>query len=119
LYLKYQNKDFQKLKEQIIKLIDDMKQVFSEIIQQQEWIKSNDAADILSNRVMDIRSNVGVPDYVLNRSLIEAMYSQLNVDPDRELISNMFKINRHETLIDLQKLNKPIRPNSEWLFQPL
>lgn len=119
LYLREHKQSIARMTARIIELIEEMKRSFLRIIDSQKWIHPESIRQILRRRVSKINSNIGVPEHIRNESLVRAMYDDLNVNASLELISNIFKINRHETILDAKKLNAKVVAGSEWLFQPL
>lgn len=119
LYFKHQKQNIEIMSHKLDKLISEIKQSFLAIIDQQTWIESNEVKSILKKRIKSIKSKLGVPEHILNQTLISQMYSELEIDPGMELITNIFKINRHEVILEVRKLNQQINSSDDWIFQPL
>lgn len=119
LYLQEHKQNLSEISERIRELIDEMKKSFLNVIDSQIWIESITIKQILKQRISQISSNIGVPQYIRNQTLVKELYSDLNIDPNKELISNIFKINKHETIQDVKKLKSKVNSGGEWLFQPL
>ncbi|KAJ6219977.1 hypothetical protein RDWZM_005789 [Blomia tropicalis] len=119
LYLDGHQTNLTNTVEDIIKLIEEMKMIFVQIIDTQSWIESDDIKRILKDRIRSIKSNIGVQEYIKNHTLIESMYESLDVQSDKELITNMFNINKHETILQVKKLNSEAKFDGDILFQPL
>ena len=119
LYFRKQQQNIQKLSDKIQFLLEEMKSSLKNIIDKQMWIETTGVKEILKDRVETITSKVGIPEHVLNRTNIIEMYSPLDIDLQANLIENMFKINRHETILTVQKLKYKTDNVEDWLFQPL
>ena len=118
LYLREHNKhNLTQSTNRIIKLIEELKTSFVQIIDLQDWIGSEQMKEMLKKRVSKITKNIGVPEYIRNQTLVKSMYEDLRINASKELISNIFKINKHETILDVKKLKST--SGAEWLFQPL
>lgn len=118
-YLEKRRPLFERRRRRIRELIERMKTMFLKIIDQQRWIRPKQIREIFKRRVQSMTSNVGVPEFMFNRSSIEAMYADLVVDENEELVKNIGRINRHETKLEMRKIDKHSKRNSDWLFQPL
>lgn len=119
LYLQNKKDYLQQNAKNIGQLIEMMKTAFVGIIEKQTWIESDQIKNILLKRVKEISSNVGLPSFIYNTSIVHSMYSDLNIDEQRELIDNIFLINKHESVLSVQKLNQATNPDQEWLFNLL
>lgn len=111
----------ERLGERIGDLIERMKRAFLAVIDRQPWLGRWPAVRAaLKRRVASISANIGVPEQLRNGSHVEALYRRLEVNASAELISNVFAIARHESVLEARKLLEAVvSPGGEWLFQPL
>lgn len=121
LYLgKHGQEGLARLAVRIRKLIEEMKSTFASIIDRQPWIRSSAVKRALKGRVGAITANIGVQEHLRNSSNVGRMYERLEVSEEGQLISNIFAIARHETVLEAKKLlSAEVAPGGEWLFQPL
>ncbi|XP_054159527.1 endothelin-converting enzyme 1-like [Oppia nitens] len=123
LYLKHKQQELQLKADKITDLIDKIKRTFTEIIDGQSWLKQLDNSvairDLFKSRVQSIESKIGVPKMLANHTEVDRMYARLELDAGDPFITNIFKMSRHQMLIELQKLNRLVNPEEEWIIQPL
>lgn len=119
LYLREHPENLTEMSKRIVALIEEMKKTFLQILDSQKWIHSEGIKAVFRERVGSINSNIGVPEYIRNKTYLCSVYGTLKINASLDLISNVFKINKHETIIDAKKINKPINSGGEWVFQPL
>ena len=119
LYLDHKSQALEKVISKINEIIDQMKVAFSHIIDSQQWLDSQEVKDNFKERVNTIQSKIGVPKMLFNRTQVDNLYTNLDINSDDILIANIFKVAKHQVLIDLKKLNREADPEEEWIIQPL
>lgn len=119
LYLDHKSQSLDQVIVKINDLIEQMKAAFNRIIESQRWIDSEETKNNFKQRVNSIQSKIGVPKMLFNRSQVDRLYADLDIDSNDILIANIFKVAKHQVLIDLKKLNRSADPEEEWIIQPL
>lgn len=120
LYYLEKEDQVEKVKKRATDIIVKIKEAFSSVMEGQSWIKSQEIRKLLQQRIYSIESRVALPDYILsNSSVIDDLYSGLEVSTSTVFLNNVINITRHEVLLDLQKLNQKPEPEKDWLMQPL
>lgn len=114
-------------------MINEIRRVFRDvIIDQQSWLKmdvdeanqegAEDPAQKCKDRANDIGDKIGFPAFLTDErqlKTIDALYSDLSIEPSDVFIANIIKIARHEVILEVAKLLSPVDHDREWLIQPL
>ncbi|CAG2113218.1 unnamed protein product [Medioppia subpectinata] len=118
LYLQHKRKALDLITNKINDLIKQTKVAFNIIIDSQQWLDST-MKDNFKSRVNSIESKIGVPKVFTNQSEVDLLYDTLDLDYEDILVTNIFKMARHQVILELKKLNRLVDPEEEWIFQPL
>ncbi len=119
LYLQYKSQSLNSISDKINTLIKEIKDAFNIIIDSQEWLTSENVKENSKTRVNNIESKIGVPKFLYNTTEVDKLYSDLSIDSEDVLISNIFKMAKHEVLLEVKKINQTANRDADWIFQPL
>jgi len=119
LYLKYKSQTLNLISKKINDLIDEIKEAFDIIVDSQDWLTTDTIKQSCKTRANAIESKIGVPKFLRNTTQIDLLYEELNIDFDDVLISNVFKMAKHEVVLEVKKINQIADPDADWVFQPL
>lgn len=119
LYLQHKSQTLDSIKTKINDLIKRIKIAFNLIIESQKWLDSQEIKNCFKDRVNDIKSKIGVPKLLTNTSEVDKLYQELDINSEDVLIANIFKMTKHQVLLELKKLNRLADPEEDWIIHPL
>lgn len=118
LFLKHKHDYLNQIELKINQLIDQIKAAFNHIIDAQNWINSTELKQNCKQRINDIQTKIGVPKFLRDKNSINDLYKNLNLNLNDVFISNVFKMFRHQVLLEIKKLNQKVDHDFDWIFQP-
>ena len=119
LYVDHKYDYMMKIRDRTAKLVQSIRKSFYEIIRKQKWISSNSIKEQLVKRVESIDTKIAFPNFLLNDTLVNQIFSDLVIQANKTLISNLMAVSLHDSFYELKRVNQPVDSDMDWLLHPL
>lgn len=102
-------------KSQMIEMIRNLQDSFSEILRELEWMDT-DTRFVARQKAEEMRDMIGYPDKILNDTELNEEYKQIDFDPDN-FLGNVFVSMKGDSIDNLKKLRETV-DKDRWITQP-
>lgn len=119
LYIDHKYQYMMQVRNRTAKLVQNIRNSFYQIIHKQKWIRSNSIREQLIKRVESIETKIAFPNFILNSTLINYIFSDLQINDNGTLISNLMAVSLHDSVYELNRVNQPVDSDMDWLLHPL
>eukprot|EP00106_Octopus_bimaculoides_P023912 XP_014791354.1 PREDICTED: membrane metallo-endopeptidase-like 1 [Octopus bimaculoides] len=102
-------------KSQMIEMIRNLQDSFSEILKELEWMDT-DTRKVAREKAESMREMIGYPDKILNDTELDRQYKQIDYDPDN-FMKNVLETMKGNAIENLKVLRDTV-DKDRWITQP-
>lgn len=100
-------------------MIEDIKNAFFKIVDQQNWLINDEIKGLVKKRAETIKSKIGFPEYLMDLEKADEQFEDLEIKLGDVFVANIIKMVRHEIKSELRLLNEKIDPEKDWMIDTL
>ena len=119
LYLQEKKDYVEKIAIKVNRMVNDIKDAFFKIVDQQNWLISDEIKQLVKKRAETIKSKIGFPDYLMDLKKADEQFEDLEIKIGDVFVANIINMVRHEIKSELKLLNEKIDAEKDWMIDTL
>ena len=119
LYLQEKKDYVERIAKKVNQMVDSIKAAFFQIVDQQNWLQSDEIKALVKQRAESIKSKIGFPDYLMDLQEADEQFGDIEIKLGDVFVANIIKMVRHEIKGELKLLSSKIDPDKDWMIDTL
>lgn len=119
LYLQEKKQYVESIATKVTEMVDSIKQAFFQIVDQQNWLLSDEIKQLVKKRAESIKSKIGFPEYLMDLQAADEQFGDVEIKLGDVFVANIIKMVRHEIKGELKLLSSKIDPDKDWMIDTL